>query len=359
MSILIKAVGDIMLGDHPLYLGVGVGSRGSRAIPEDTSRVLGEADLCIGNLETPLLRQHGESWPMREFRGLTSDASLLRSLNLGVVSVANNHIFHHGSEGWEQTLRSLECAGVKTAGIRGLDPVIVRTGGTRIAIMAFSLRPEQRARPEEVPYNISTPERALSEVRAKSRLADITVVSLHWGEEYLTRPLGYQRALAARLVDAGARLVVGHHPHVLQGVEEINGALVAYSLGNFYTDMCQARARTSVILEVRLEATRVLSWKTIPVRIDTAHRPVLLAEASAIETNVYLEQLSSLLGERVEALEGPEDAPMEIAASIREFRHEYRQFLLRNFWRFPRGALRRIVFQALRRRALERLGSQP
>lgn len=98
-------------------------------------------------------------------------------------------------------------------------------------------------------------------VRAALPQADLVVVMLHFGVEYDTAPSAAQRELAHAAIDAGATLVIGSHPHVLQPVEEHRGGLIAYSLGNFVFDGFEGEASRTALLEVELTAKGVTSWK--------------------------------------------------------------------------------------------------
>jgi hypothetical protein len=107
--------------------------------------------------------------------------------------------------------------------------------------------------------------------------ADIRIVSLHWGDEFVPLPSPYQQQLAHRLVDGGANLILGHHPHVLQLVEEYKGALIAYSLGNFIFDQRWGpEVETGVILDVELSPA-IQDWKLHLTRINHNYQPELFA----------------------------------------------------------------------------------
>ena len=100
-------------------------------------------------------------------------------------------------------------------------------------------------------------------------------MSLHWGEEFLDYPSASQVVFAHKLVDAGASLILGHHPHVLQGIERYKGAVIAYSLGNFVFDMWQSPTRVSMVLKVHC-AKSTIEFEAVPVYINSSFQPVLL-----------------------------------------------------------------------------------
>ena len=100
-------------------------------------------------------------------------------------------------------------------------------------------------------------------------------MSVHWGEEFLDYPSASQVVFAHKLVDAGASLILGHHPHVLQGIERYNGSVIAYSLGNFVFDMWQSPTRMSMVLKVHFVNSK-MEFEAIPAYINSSFQPALL-----------------------------------------------------------------------------------
>lgn len=132
------------------------------------------------------------------------------------------------------------------------------------------------------------PKRTLEEIASAKKQADIVVVYVHWGEERKEMPLDYQKNMARAYIDEGADIVVGSHPHVLQGLEFYKGKLIAYSLGNFiFTDS----RKDTMVLQAEVNKSGVESVRIIPCRIENL-RPVLIKD----------EEESSKLIEKVESL---------------------------------------------------------
>ena len=111
-------------------------------------------------------------------------------------------------------------------------------------------------------------EQLLDDVRAARRKADIVIVSLHWGTEYAREPDPEQRAFAHQLIDAGATLVLGHHPHTPQPVERYHHGLIAYSLGNFVFDPTRDHARHGLLLHCTLARGRVVRYRVTRTHIE-------------------------------------------------------------------------------------------
>lgn len=165
----------------------------------------------------------------------------LRTLHHGrvtLVNAANNHIADYGIAGIDDTMNYLDSAGIRYVGIgKNLEearrPVIIEKNGKKIGFLGYhgggkfaATRTRTGLAPRYEPYIIEDVERLRPQV-------DYVVVNFHWGTELAEKPDHSQIALAHHVIDAGADLIVGHHPHVLQGVETYKGKTIAYSLGNF------------------------------------------------------------------------------------------------------------------------------
>jgi len=119
------------------------------------------------------------------------------------------------------------------------------------------------------------PDRVLADIRFARPLADLVLVGLHWGIEYATRPQRRQIELAHQMIDAGADLIVGGHPHVVQPIEEYRERWIAYSLGNFVFDQKDPATRRAVMLKVTTKGKQIEEVVTIPIQIDRSFRAVL------------------------------------------------------------------------------------
>jgi poly-gamma-glutamate synthesis protein (capsule biosynthesis protein) len=235
--------------------------------------LLASADLAFANLETPVAPRTGPGARSFVFNAPPSTVRALRRAGVSLVSVANNHIFDQGRPGFEETLANLHelampYVGAGPAGSEA-GPWFFEANGLRIAFLAYARFFNQSG--NECPTapareirsclraSLLDPERAVSDVKAAAQAADAVVVSLHWGDEYRRQPSEPDVALAHRLVEAGALLVLGHHPHVLQPIElhplpDGRTALIAYSLGNFVSN--QSRNYVHGITPEKVAATR-------------------------------------------------------------------------------------------------------
>lgn len=281
-TLLLRAVGDVMLGDHPVCFGHGVRSTidrlGFDTLFHEVGFHLRGADLVFGNLETVLADADETTLESAEMRGREADAAGLSWLGFNVMSVANNHIMQYGTKAFEKTIKALERNRIAPVGLAteaGSNVRLLELKGIRVAMISFSLRPEKYWKGEPL-YARDDGDRVVEQVARLKHDADVIVVSLHWGEEYINHCSLEQVSVAHRVIDAGASLILGHHPHVLQGVEEYHGAFIFYSLGNFIFDRWQRNPRETIIAECRISKRGVEDVRFIPVFIDRLYRPRIL-----------------------------------------------------------------------------------
>jgi poly-gamma-glutamate synthesis protein (capsule biosynthesis protein) len=281
-SMRLKAVGDLMLGDHPVCIGHGVDStiqkRGFKYLYENLGDSLKDADFVFGNLESTLSSSGLESSSLSstELRGRPEYARELSAMGFTVLNVANNHAMQHGSKAFEDTVELLREAEIEVTGLADderCQEVVLHANGCEAILLSYSLRPEKYHK-GAVPYARCTPEVLLEHIReVRSRCSAPVILSLHWGEEYLNYPSSSQVELAHAVIDAGACMLIGHHPHVLQGAEEYKTGLIAYSLGNFVFDKWQRNPRESAILVAEISPEGLESWGLVPVIISRTFQP--------------------------------------------------------------------------------------
>jgi poly-gamma-glutamate capsule biosynthesis protein CapA/YwtB (metallophosphatase superfamily) len=218
-----------------------------------------------------------------------------------VVNVANNHVFDLGAEACKGTINALRANGLSVVGVRdgqGCLPAIVERQGLKVGFLGYA----DYGFPE-ILMNLRRRE-ALADVAKLRARVDLVVVSLHWGYEYVSRPSPRQRALARSLVDAGADVVVGQHPHISQGIEEYRGAIIAYSLGNFsfpVDEMPVAAtdgerdARYGFVLSVTADAKEVRAHQSVPVSAFKRASVEVLTGAPRARADARLRHLSAEL----------------------------------------------------------------
>lgn len=233
------AVGDIMLDRK---VGERIREVGCAALIEDLAPELARADITFGNLESALASTGSHAPSDCIFR---ADPKTVKVLTLGsfdVVSFANNHCLDPGREAYLQTLKHLKAAGITYVGAaleRGHAswPRVLTVRGLRVGFQAFTDLDFAHGSDAKVPSDLARHQELLRQAKNK---CDLLIVSYHWGTEYASKPTSRQKAVAHAAVEAGADAILGHHPHVMEGVEFYRGKPVLYSMGNFIFDQRDA-----------------------------------------------------------------------------------------------------------------------
>ncbi len=237
MSVSLLAVGDIMMAGP---MGKVMDTRG-RGYPFAALRpLLRHADISFGNLECCIATQ-GKPIPKKfNFQAPPRAALALAEAGFRIVSLANNHAWDYGRAALEETVERVQHAGVQTVGA-GANRAeahalrILRCKGIRVGFLAYlglapPLLPESETAPCLAMGNVASIQQDVTAARGK---VDVLIVSLHCGHENDPRPTAFQKTLAHTAIAAGADLVIGHHPHVVQPMEWYRGKPICYSLGNF------------------------------------------------------------------------------------------------------------------------------
>jgi poly-gamma-glutamate synthesis protein (capsule biosynthesis protein) len=286
--VTLTLVGDVMLARGVASAAGGDLSRPLRA----TAPRLRRADLTVGNLESTLSRAGAPTQGGDSFGADPSAATALVDAGFDVVSLANNHSGDFGSVALVRTVQRLRGEGLRTFGA-GRDlaaarrPAVVEVRGTTYGFLGFNAIGETPAAgpgepgavqvsmpPRTGPLDRRELERFLRDVRRLDRRVDAVVVMPHWGEQYTHRPWPVQRRVARALVRAGADLVVGGHPHWVQGTSMVGDAVVAHSLGNFVFDMdFSAPAMEGATLETVWWDGELKAAELVPYGMDASFTP--------------------------------------------------------------------------------------
>jgi hypothetical protein len=278
-------VGDVVVSGLPRRRVGNPPAPGDSAFP-----LLAHGDLTIGNLEVPLTDGGQRAEKLVAMRAPISGAAELAELGFDLVSLAMNHALDYGVEGMRDTVAALDAAGVQHAGFgetveEASSARSVEVAGRKLAFLSFCSalplgfnatadRPgigairvrqsfevdsgfmdETPGTPPFVHSSAHEPDvvRAEEAIRAAKASNDVVVVALHWGVPFPFLPTAqgplaqYQQPLARRLIDAGADLIIGHHPHCLHPVEFYQDGLILYSTGNFVFDWCDGWRPDSMV----------------------------------------------------------------------------------------------------------------
>ena len=270
-------VGDVMLDDGP---GRVVASGRDPLVFFDAA--LRDADFTIGNLECPIATV-GKPLDSKivSFRADPRVVPLLKG-RFDALAVANNHSGDYGKEAFLETIGHLDRADIAYFG-GGRDlagahaPLWIERRGLRIAVLGYNeFKPRSfEAGPDLPGIAWSEDSQVISDIRAaRAAGADLVIPFMHWGWEREPNPSERQRQLARSMIDAGADVVVGGHPHVTQGAEYYRGKLIVYSLGNFVFDGFELpAAKRGWLLRLTLNRQGLVEWETLAAQMDEEGTP--------------------------------------------------------------------------------------
>lgn len=297
----LAAVGDIMLarlvGDRIAQKGVRYPFEGEGIQP-----LLSSADIAFGNLECPISTRGKRQDKGIEFRADPAVVEGLTYAGFDILSLANNHTGDYADEALLDTLTYLEDAGILTVGagstITSAQQLrVIEVHGLRLGFLAYNEIPPRwfAAKgndPGSAFADIETLRAAVAQARER---ADVVIVSYHWGAEYTPYPTPHQRAIAKVLAEAGADLVIGHHPHVVQGVGYYPGSFVAFSLGNFIFDQeFSEETQEGLILRCLLDKTGVKTVELLGHKMNRSQPAIVSGE----EVRPMLERVLSVTREQ-------------------------------------------------------------
>lgn len=179
-------------------------------------------DLTVANMEGTLTTSNDRQQKTFAFKGNPSYTEILTQGGVEATNLANNHSHDYGDQSYEDTIQYLEAAGITTFGYDRTAVMDVK--GIKVGLIGIYELKDGLGRQQQVIDTIQ---------EVKDQGAQVIIVSFHWGTEKSNIPDDIQKTLAHLAIDQGADLVVGHHPHVLQGIEKYQGKNIVYSLGNF------------------------------------------------------------------------------------------------------------------------------
>jgi poly-gamma-glutamate synthesis protein (capsule biosynthesis protein) len=365
-TIEVVAVGDVSLGDSPQAVGTGVHARFEqvyRSRPtypfEHAHQLFVGADVVFGNLETVLSHRGLSRWNASslEMRGHPDAAGRLVRAGFGVLNVANNHMMQHGTAAFADTVNALREAGAGVAGIAAPDrrscvPYTFPVNGLHVAVLGFAFERDKYAK-GPVEYAFGPDCDIPAQVAQAKTQADVVICSVHWGVEFVRHPSIDEEVLGRQIIDAGADLVLGHHPHVVRRVERYRRGLIAYSLGNFIFDqLWNAALRTGLLLRVTLSRDGVTGYATELVWIADDFQPWPMAARQAAEERRDFDALH----DRPEWVAVPDQYAREYATLVARNRYESYRHFVRTLRRRPVTYTLQTLLRTARRKATAALG---
>lgn len=236
---------------------------------------LKKADLVFGNLESPISNRGIKVGSIYSFRADPEVVDGLKFAGFNYLSVANNHIGDYNRVAMEDTFKILKENKINYVGggfseAEANNPVIAEIKGVKIALLAYTALGARYTEAKRENSGIAwlNQEKMVESIEKAREKSDFVIVSVHFGEEYQKNSNSFQKNIAHIAIDSGASLIIGHHPHVVQEIEQYKNGYIAYSLGNFVFDQLFSEdTMAGLILEVILNNKKEIEIEQIKIKI--------------------------------------------------------------------------------------------
>ncbi|MDB8791013.1 CapA family protein [Romboutsia sp. 1001216sp1] len=268
-------MGDIIMGRNIKKLGDKVGYS---ELFKNVSKIYEDSDYISGNFETPILTKEYTEYTKANknihLSSTTERAEVIKQEGIDVVSLSNNHAYDYKEEGLKETIELLKKNDIKYVGAgKNIEEArvydIENVNGVKIANIGISdvIPYEASAMKNKEGILTSTNKENLKIIEKAKKEADLVVVNIHWGEEYSLNSNEYQKNLARKMIDMGADIIIGHHPHVIHSIETYKDGIIFYSAGNFIFDQGWSRTKDSIIINYTLSKEGKGQFEVVPLRI--------------------------------------------------------------------------------------------
>lgn len=272
-SVKLILVGDVFLSNMDYTKGIGVGSfllkKGTDIINTETVKALKDSDILFGNLESPLI-DNIELVDAGCFAGSTSFTSILQEYGFDIVSIANNHILEQGNDGFISTMNALTEAQIKYVGVFNdtkSNIEIIECKGLKFGFAGFNAIKDIPNPNLHADLTFENVKATLDEMNSFN--IDYKLLSFHWGNEYINIPSYDQINLAHSIIDYGADVIIGHHPHIIQPIERYKNGIIIYSLGNFIFDFLFSEVfKIGMKVELKFNKGSKIEYSTSEVRLN-------------------------------------------------------------------------------------------
>ena len=225
--------------------------------------IMADSDLSFMNLESPIVTQCPRIYEGYKFCAPPEMLEGLVVSGVDVVTLANNHTYNFGKEGFNETISYLNSKGVDSVGYGNF--IEQKVGDTTFGFLGFDFLTNT---PTQADYDL---------VSESDKKVDVLIVGVHWGVEYVDTPNDYQVAIAKNLVDSGADLIAGHHPHWIQSIDEIEGVPVYYSLGNFVFDqMWSEETKKGLVIILEYDGDEIVGEEKIYTYTEKRGQPKII-----------------------------------------------------------------------------------
>lgn len=269
---------------------------------EDYDQVLGsvmplkQANVLMVNLESPVTNENNKTYKKYNFKMSGEMLKLIKTNGINIVSLANNHIYDYSSQGLEDTLAALDQEGILHVGA-GKDlkearkPVILEFGNKKIGFLSCYSNGYRAAGVNKSGVCPRFENIILEDIKKLKPQVAYLIVNIHWGKENKLIPEDWQIDLAHKMVDSGANVIIGHHSHTIQGVEDYEGCIIAYSLGNFVFFPGSKVSEEVVLLHLTLADDGTVTREFIPL-MATRSKNLQVYELPGEKGKIFLREIA-------------------------------------------------------------------
>lgn len=323
---MIYFTGDINLTDWIFNVGFGIGTNIGKGLDPFKYLERKEDDIWIGNFE-------GVASTKSAYNGICAKAfriepEALKGLrHMDYYGFANNHAMEHGGEAYNETVKALDNYGSNVFGTKARKSVVFEHQGKTVSLTGLCLRIEAK---KDEPLYWHNPE--YSEIKKEIDSLPqgaFKVLYVHWGNEYINRPSATQKKFAHWLIDAGFDLIIGMHPHVLQGYEDYNGGRIYYSLGNCVFDMPSEQCKIGALVGLVFNDGKAVYTERY-LRLDDDCCPHIVVKNEIPEQWQF-----DYLNERLKIDDNSEEYHQEIRSGYLIYRKANRKQLLASAVKYP------------------------
>lgn len=266
------------------------------------SPLLSQKDILIGNLETALTSQSINVEKATALAVPANRITWLTDTGFDMLSIANNHILDAGSDGFNDTLNILKEHNIPFHGGQNRNfpsqKCVKTVNNISVCMFAYYLYGHTDST-NNISINRIDKNSIITDIQNAKQQYNHVIITLHWGIENVAYPSPEQIQFARHFIDSGATAVIGHHPHVIQGVEKYNNGIIAYSTGNFqfprsFTGNTPTNFRPdlSFILKLNLSDDKLTDYEILPIKINSQHEPLPCTPAESQEVLTYIDNIS-------------------------------------------------------------------
>ena len=322
---MLKLVGDINFTDGFFDTGFGVGSKIREGIDPFEKLKREKSDIWIGNFECVCADTSNKTGLYRK-QFITSKSDISHLSHLDIYNVANNHVMQHGSDAYQEMLQCIDSLGSGYFGADSKKSHTFKHQGKTISILGFCQRPENFSKE---PLYWAIPE--YSEIASEYNIirdSDIKIAYIHWGNEFINYPYLDQKSFAHWLIDLGFDIIIGMHPHILQGFEIYKDKYIFYSLGNFVFNMPWYKTHYSAIVSVDLSGEKLKVGYDY-VHIDESYCPSVVSRGE-VPSDCTFEHLNKL----IENIPENEIYYSQVFNNMKQYRTSNYKYILKNVLKY-------------------------